>query len=129
MKAMKKETLATLKANKMKLDNAMIALYVAVMTAVPAIVPALADEQTIIDGISGGTQKVWNILVGIAAPIAAVALGVCAVKMLWGSQKAAEEAKSLAIRIIIAIAIVLLAPALISAVQDWFDKADWKFRY
>ena len=68
-------------------------------------------------------------LVGIAAPIAAIALAVCAVKMLWGGQKAAEEAKSTAIRIIIAIGVVMLAPSIVVTMKSWFKDVmpAWKF--
>ena len=44
-------------------------------------VPAMADSGAIINGISNGTQQIWNILVGIVAPIAAVALAICAIKI------------------------------------------------
>ena len=89
--------------------------------------PAMADSGAIINGISNGTQQIWNILVGIVAPIAAVALAICAIKIIWGGQRAAEEAKSTAIKIVIGIAIVLLAPSIVSAVRGWFTTSTWSF--
>ena len=75
-------------------------------------VPAMADSGAIINGISNGTQQIWNILVGIVAPIAAVALAICAIKIIWGGQRAAEEAKR---RMIKAYFNVALRPLFLSS--------------
>ena len=98
-------------------------LYWSVMTAAPA----LASSQTIIQGINKGTEQVWRILIAIVAPIGAVALALQVIKIIWGGARAAEEAKSAAIKIIVAIAVVLMAPAIISAVKSWFTAASWSF--
>lgn len=89
--------------------------------------PAFADSQTIIQGINKGTEQVWRILIAIVAPIGAVALALQVIKIIWGGARAAEEAKSAAIKIIVAIAVVLMAPAIISAVKSWFTAASWSF--
>lgn len=104
---------------------ALTGLYCAMVSAMPAF--ANGDVSTITNGISNGAQQIWNILVGVVAPIAAVALAFCAFKILWGGQRAAEEAKSTAIKIVIGIAIVLLAPSIISAVKGWFTQSTWGF--
>ncbi len=88
---------------------------------------AAADSGEIISGISNGTQQIWNILVGVVAPIAAVALAVCAIKIIWGGQRAAEEARSTAVKIVIGIAVVLLAPSIVSAIKGWFTASAWNF--
>lgn len=106
-----------------KVKGLMVAAYIAVMTAAPA----LATTNTIVDGVSKGFNSLWNILVGVAFPVAAIALAVCAIKMLWGGQKAAEEAKSTAIRIIVGICIVLMAPGIIATVKSWFTQSSWSF--
>ena len=67
------------------------------------------------------------ILIGVVAPIAAAALALQVIKIIWGGQRAAEEAKSAAIKIVIAIAVVLMAPAIVSAVRGWFTQASWNF--
>lgn len=103
----------------------MTAVYCYAVTAMPAV---FANSQSIINGVTKGTGEIWKILTSIVAPIAAVALAICAIKMLWGSQRAAEEAKSTAIKIVVAIAIVLLAPAIIGAVKGWFNAATWSFK-
>lgn len=89
--------------------------------------PAFANSQTIIQGINRGTEQVWRILISIVAPIGAVALALQVIKIIWGGARAAEEAKSAAIKIIVAIAVVLMAPAIVSAIKSWFTAASWNF--
>ena len=101
----------------------MTGIYCSVITAMPA----LANSQTIIQGINKGTEQVWRILIAIVAPIGAVALALQVIKIIWGGARAAEEAKSAAIKIIVAIAVVLMAPAIVSAVRSWFTAASWGF--
>ena len=101
----------------------MTGIYCSVITALPA----LANSQTIIQGINKGTEQVWRILIAIVAPIGAVALALQVIKIIWGGARAAEEAKSAAIKIIVAIAVVLMAPAIVSAVRSWFTAASWSF--
>ena len=101
----------------------MTGIYCSVITAMPA----LANSQTIIQGINKGTEQVWRILIAIVAPIGAVALALQVIKIIWGGARAAEEAKSAAIKIIVAIAVVPMAPAIVSAVRSWFTAASWSF--
>ena len=101
----------------------MTGIYCSVITAMPA----LANSQTIIQGINKGTEQVWRILIAVVAPIGAVALALQVIKIIWGGARAAEEAKSAAIKIIVAIAVVLMAPAIVSAVRSWFTAASWSF--
>ncbi|MBQ6482220.1 MAG: hypothetical protein IJI45_13970 [Anaerolineaceae bacterium] len=101
----------------------MTGIYCSVITSVPAF----ANSQTIIQGINKGTEQVWRILIAIVAPIGAVALALQVIKIIWGGARAAEEAKSAAIKIIVAIAVVLMAPAIVSAVKSWFTAASWSF--
>lgn len=116
---------------KSKRINAAIAvmtgIYCSLMVALPAFAAGTSDE--IVSGITSGTQAIWNIIVGVAGPIAAIALALQVIKIVWGGSKAAEEAKGTAIKIIIATAVVLMAPAIISIIQGWFTKADWSFKY
>ena len=95
------------------------------MTSAPAF--AAGESQSIISGITQGTEQIWRILIGVVAPIAAAALALQVIKIIWGGQRAAEEAKSAAIKIVIAIAVVLMAPAIVSAVRGWFTQASWNF--
>lgn len=106
-----------------KIAAAMTGIYCSVITSVPAF----ANSQTIIQGINRGTEQVWRILIAIVAPIGAVALALQVIKIIWGGARAAEEAKSAAIKIIVAIAVVLMAPAIVAAIKSWFTAASWSF--
>ena len=122
------ENLDSMKGRSLCCASSVIAGICCVMaTALPAFAAGTSDE--IVTGITSGTQAIWNIIVGVAGPIAAIALALQVIKIVWGGAKAAEEAKSTAIKIIIATAVVLMAPAIISIIQGWFQKADWSFRY
>lgn len=112
-------------AYKAKVYAALTGVYCTMMSVVPALA---GPSDSITAGISTGAQQIWNILVAVVAPIAAVALAICAIKILWGGQRAAEEAKGTAIKIVIGIALVLLAPSLVGAVRNWFaSSSNWSF--
>ena len=122
------ENLDSMKGRSIICASSVIAGICCVMaTALRAFAAGTSDE--IVTGITSGTQAIWNISVGVAGPSAAIALALQVIKIVWGGAKAAEEAKSTAIKIIIATAVVLMAPAIISIIQGWFQKADWSFRY
>lgn len=96
-----------------------LSIYVAVISSPFAF--ATGDTAGAIqDGVKTGMGEIYGIVTAIVVPIAVVALAVCAIKILWGNQRSAEEAKSTAIKIVIAIAIVYLAPLIISQVAGWF---------
>ena len=107
-----------------KMGAIMTAAYCVIVSSVPAFASASSSIEA---GITNGTEAIWNILTAVVAPIAALALAICAIQIFWGGQRAAENAKSVAVKIIIGIAIVLLAPALIKQVKAWFGKAEWVF--
>lgn len=109
------------------LPSKFYAVLIGLYWSIFAIMPAMATSDAISEGIKSGTEQIWKVLVAIVAPLGAVALAIQAIKILWGGQRAAEEAKSAAIKIIIAIAIVLLAPALVGVIKGWFKEASWNF--
>lgn len=112
------------RSRQLRILGFMTAVFCMVLTMIPAIAED-GNTQTIIDGFVNGTEQVWNILVGVVSPIAGIVLAVCAVKVIWGGTKAAEDAKNTAVKVIVGIAIVMLAPAIIAAVRSWFPKASW----
>lgn len=119
----------TLESKKNKMVRTAGAVMTGIYCSVVVAFPAFATDNMIISGITSGTKNIWNIIVGIIGPIAAVALALQVVKIVWGGQRAAEEAKSAAIKIVIATAVVLLAPSIVSIIQEWFTKSDWSFHY
>ena len=110
-----------------KWRNSLAAVMTGIYFTLISATPVFASSDSVIQGITRGTEEVWKLLIGIVAPIAAVALALQVIKIIWGGQRAAEEAKSAAIKIVVAIAVVLMAPAIISAVRGWFQQASWSF--
>lgn len=111
---------------KVKIEALLTALYCTLMTTMPV----LADEgDQIAQNITAGTGRIWNILTVIVAPIAGITLCICAVQILWGGQRATENAKNTVVKIIVVIAIVLLAPTIINQIGTWFSKGTWSFNF
>ena len=121
------ETPENLQDKKVKRQSVLAAVMTSIYCTMISASPVFASSDSVIQGITRGTEEVWKLLIGIVAPIAAVALALQVIKIIWGGQRAAEEAKSAAIKIVIAIAVVLMAPAIISAVRGWFQQASWNF--
>ena len=116
-----------LRDTKEKKHSFLAAIMTAFYCTLVSATSVFASSDSVVQGITKGTEEVWKLLIGIVAPIAAVALALQVIKIIWGGQRAAEEAKSAAIKIVVAIAVVLMAPAIISAVRGWFQQASWSF--
>lgn len=115
----KEETIMkTLENKNTKVKAAYTGIYAAVMTGLMTIMPLYADQ--ISSQINSGLKKVYGILSAVVLPIAAIALAVCGIKMIWGDQRSAEAAKSALVKIIIGVGIVYLAPFLIETISGWF---------
>lgn len=109
-----------------KIRKAAYAAWIAGSLALTGGVSAYADNGlgALTDGLTGGLGQIYNVLLAVALPIGVVALGVCGVKILWGSQRSAEEGKSAIVRIVIALTIVFLAPIIISTIKSWIKPSD-----
>lgn len=79
-----------------------------------------ANEQSIKNGLTKGLDSAYSIIKVIVGPIGAIAICVCAFKLIFGGSKGAEETKATLIRIIVAMAIVFLGPMLVSSITTWF---------
>lgn len=84
---------------------------------------AWADSlsSTITAPIKAGLSEVYTLLTAIVLPIAVIVIAICAIKIIWGNQRSAEEGKSAIIRIVVALALVYLAPLLVSTISSWFQ--------
>ena len=74
--------------------------------------------------ISDGMQDVFNVIRGIARPVGIVSLVACGVAYFFGGEKGMEAGKKWAFRVAIGLAIVGLAPTLITAVYNVFKTDD-----
>lgn len=119
------KTLEKNRSLKIKVEAFLLALWCTIMTTVPVF--ATGDGGEIAQNITRGTERVWNILVAIVGPLAGIALIICLVQILWGGQRATENAKNTVVKIIVVIAGVLLAPTIINQIGTWFSKGTWTF--
>ena len=72
-------------------------------------------------GMKSGLKEVYTILTAVAVPIAVICIGFCAVKIFMGGEKGMEQAKKLAIYTAVGLAVVYLAPAIVTQVAGWFS--------
>lgn len=101
-----------------KAKVAVTSVITAVSTGLMMVTPMLADD--IASEINQGLKRVYMILLSIVGPIAVIAVAICAIRMIWGNQQSAEQAKKDLIKIVIALALIFLAPWLVDTVSNWF---------
>ena len=116
MEIMEHGRIAEIKTKSFNFCVAAYSILSSVMTAYAAGTAGAIEE-----GVKSGLKEVYNILTAIILPIGVVALGVCAVKIVWGNQKSAEEGKSALVRIVIGLALIFIAPLLVEQIAGWFQ--------
>ena len=80
-----------------------------------------ADPTSEIEkGIRTGTEKIWGIMKAVVLPLGAVAIAVCFLWILFDGERGMEKGKKYMIRVIIVVAIVYLAPLILTEVGGWF---------
>ena len=102
----------------------------AVIVAVMMMTVTLAAESAgnIEGGIKAGTQQLYNIMTAVVLPIAAVFFAWNAFKALFGGERGMEQAKKNMLTIVIVLALVYLAPVVVTQVGGWFSpSSNWSF--
>lgn len=86
------------------------------------MVPAFADSTTttIETQIKGGTAEIYKLFKAILAPIAVVMVVWNVYKALFLGDRGMESAKKGVLIILCIVAIVYLAPVIVTTVQNWF---------
>lgn len=77
--------------------------------------------------IKGGLGEVYDIINTIALPLAALSFVYAALQFFLGGQQGVEKAKKTMIWTIIGIALVYLAPYLVTQIKGWFDGSGVSF--
>lgn len=98
-----------------------VVLIVAMMMMSFAFAAGTASSQ-IEAGIKGGTKQLYSIMTAVIIPVAAVFFAWNAFKALFGGEKGMEQAKKNMLTIVLVLALVWLAPLIVSEVSSWFDK-------
>jgi 4-amino-4-deoxy-L-arabinose transferase-like glycosyltransferase len=95
------------------------------ITAFASNTTTSADEaaNNVVSGISTGLGSLYKVMTAVAIPIAAIVAAFCAFYILAGGDKGMEKAKKIGLYTAIALAIVYLAPLLVTMVQGWFETA------
>lgn len=109
--------------------NRVIALiFLAALMVTLMVVPAFATgsvgaEQQIVNGVSSGMYKLYSLFQALLAPIAVVLVVWNVFKALFFGEKGMEGAKKGIIIILAIVAVVYLAPLIVSTVSGWFSGA------
>lgn len=98
----------------------LFAIYIISLFSSNSVAFALTDK--IENGIFSGAAQVYNILTAIVGPVAATLLAINAAKIIWGNQKAAEEAKSFLVKMLVALFFIFAAPLIIGMVVGPFSQ-------
>lgn len=106
------------KIGRMK-SMAMTALCLTAMFTTMASANQFADVGK---KISGGLEDVFNLIRVVALPAAIVSLVFCGIAYFFGGEKGMEVGKKWAARIALGLAIVGLAPLLITGVYNIFKQ-------
>lgn len=110
---------------KEKLRKAAIAAWVTGSLALTNGMQCYAEGlDDLTNGLTNGLGQIYKVLLAVALPVAGVALAACGVKIIWGNQKSTEDAKNTLVRILIALAIVFMAPIIIVSIKSWINPAD-----
>lgn len=97
------------------------------MTAFAAGGSGAVSGAGIGDEIKGGLGEVYDIINTIALPLAALSFVYAALQFFFGGQQGVEKAKKTMIWTIIGIALVYLAPYLVTQIKGWFDGSGVSF--
>ncbi len=85
----------------------------------PSISPTEA-AQTIGEHIAEGGQQVYGLLTTVMIPVMVVFVGYYAIKGIFGGDRGMEQAKTGIFRLILIMALVYLAPVIITTARSWF---------
>lgn len=98
-------------------------LLMAMMMTLVAFAAGNEAAESIQAGVASGADSLYKVMKAVILPIAALALAWCGFKAIFGGQKGMEEAKKYALIIVVVIAVVYLAPLIVSQVGGWFSNS------
>ncbi len=82
---------------------------------------AAAAAATIGDNIAKGGQEIYSLLSTVMIPIMVVFVGYYAIKGIFGGDRGMEQAKTGIFRLILIMALVYLAPVIVTTARSWFS--------
>lgn len=91
------------------------------MLLLSTVLAAPGGIANIEGGIKAGTRQIYSIMTAVIVPIAVVFFVWAAFKMLFGGERGMEQAKKSIFTIVFVLALVWLAPLLVTEVSSWFS--------
>lgn len=107
-----------------QLQQILLSICLVFSTMLATVFPAFADtSDQIISSINGGLGNIYKTMTAIVLPIAAVILVIAGIRMLINSDstRGAEMMKHTVITLVVALAVIYMAPLLIKTISGWFS--------
>lgn len=101
-----------------------IVLMLIVLTMLLTTVAFATEDgtaSTIEQGVKTGMGKVYGIITAVVVPVAVVCLGVGAFQFFFGGERGVEKAKKICLYTLGGVALVYLAPLIVTEVASWFS--------
>lgn len=101
----------------------LMTVLIVAMMVIPSYATSGGTEQQIVKGVSDGMYKLYALFQALLAPIAVVLVVWNVFKALFFGERGMEGAKKSIIIILGIVAIVYLAPLIVTTVGGWFKNA------
>ena len=87
-----------------------------------------AATGNIENGIKTGSQQLYNIMTAVILPVGAVFFAWNAFRALFGGERGMEQAKKNMLTVVVVLALVYLAPLVVTQIGGWFTpSSSWTF--
>lgn len=96
-----------------------IAMVIAVV-ALMMTMSVLAADTDLQSSVQTGMESIWKLMRYISYGVAIVYVAIAAYKLVLGGQRGMETAKGDLLKMVFFLALILLAPYVISTVVGWF---------
>ena len=111
-----------------RIISALVIMTIFLLTMAFADDPATGAATNIEGGIKTGSHQLYNIMTAVVLPISAVFFAWNAFKALFGGEKGMEQAKKNMLIIVVVLALVYLAPMVVTQIGNWFSpSSNWNF--
>lgn len=110
------------KNKQIRLRKVLTVVLTIIMVMAVCIAPAFASTITDLEtGVKSGLGQVYKLITVIVVPVAVVCLAIAAFNVFFNGSKGMEVAKKIGLAVGIGLAVVYLAPLLVTTVKGWFD--------
>lgn len=108
-----------------RIASALVAFMIATLFMLMVTMGFAADEGdvqgAIQQGVTEGMSQLYDIMLAILLPVAVVLFAWNAFKVFFGGEKGMESAKKNMLIIVAIVALVYLAPLVVTQIASWFN--------